>query len=793
VGHGARMRRAVRLASIVSASLIPWLPALAQQQPTPDQDEDEIVVKGKSPRGSVVGDIPPETVLKSRDVRATGATSFDELLEAIAPDIGVARGAGSPRPLVLLNGHRVSSYRELRDIPIEAISRVDILPEEVALKYGYPSGQKVVNVVLQNHFGENVAEIAGNTASHEGFTGGGGDLTRILLNKDQRTTINLHAGSDNILRGSQRNLLTQQYENTGTGATGLLLPPELGLRATGTTTWALPGGVDATLNGEAQHNRGHALSGLSEQLPAELNRNSADDSLHLGGTLVGDAGAWHWNVTSNADADHNRTTTSRLGEFFAPGSAESTRLAANLDGTANGPLFDLPAGAADVTLRAAAGTERLHIDQEHFETPPRDSTNRTDGIGGISVDLPISRRGKSFGALGNLTLNGNAEVDQLSDFGTLSRVGGGADWSPFSNLNLIASWDRAEEAPSVRQLGDPFVQTPGTRIFDFSSGVVPRAAVVTGGNPDLRTDRRRTVKLSAGWTPFESVNFRLRADYAHVKIDRPVSSITVSPLVEEAFPDRFVRDSSGNLLSVDLRPVNFASARRDTLLVGFDFTKPLRSHSVTTTEVQRAAQKAGITIPQTPPSANAEPGTLAAAIPNNGRLTFSLTDTITLVDRAMIRADLPELDYLHGAPIGQTGGQPRHQVQAQAGWSNNGFGARVGLNWRSATDVDTLDSGRLHFSPLATFDLRLFANVGNYLPIVSRRPWLRGASFRFEVGNVLDQRPEVHNAAGAVPIGYEPGMLDPLGRTFMISFRKQFLPRSFYEQQLQKFEQKQQQ
>ena len=159
----------------------------------------------------------------------------------------------------------------------------------------------------------------------------------------------------------------------------------------------------------------------------------------------------------------------------------------------------------------------------------------------------------------------------------------------------------------------------------------------------------------------------------------------------------------------------------------------------------------------------------------------------------MIRADLPELDYLHGAPIGQTGGQPRHQVQAQAGWSNNGFGARVGLNWRSATDVDTLDSGRLHFSPLATFDLRLFANVGNYLPIVSRHPWLRGASFRFEVGNVLDQRPEVHDAAGAVPIGYEPGMLDPLGRTFMLSFRKQFLPRSFYQQQLQKFEQKQQQ
>src|SRR6187551_1316263 len=41
----------------------------------------EIVVTGIR-RGSVVGDIPPENILNSRDVRATGATSIDELLDA---------------------------------------------------------------------------------------------------------------------------------------------------------------------------------------------------------------------------------------------------------------------------------------------------------------------------------------------------------------------------------------------------------------------------------------------------------------------------------------------------------------------------------------------------------------------------------------------------------------------------------------------------------------------------------------------------------------------------------------
>jgi hypothetical protein len=767
-------------------------PATAQ----PASDDEDIVVLGQPPRGSVVGDIPPTNVLTSRDVKATGATSIDELLDSIAPDIGVARGAGAARPLILLNGRRVSSYRELRDIPIEAVSRVDILPEQVALKYGYPPDEKVVNVVLQNNFEESVAQIAGNTASQDGYTGGGGDFTRILLAPKRRTTLNLHAGTDNILRGAQRSLVEQQYETEGTGATGLLIPPELGIRGTGTWYRALADGVDATLNIQAGHSNGHLLSGLSEQLPAQLRRQTTTDSLHVGSALSGDDAQWHWNVAANGDLERDRTSTTDLGKVFAPGNARSTDLAGSLDATLNGPLFAMPGGPADVTVRAAASGEYLDIDQEPFVTPPAGSTSRATATAAASIDIPLSHRNRQFSALGNLTVNGNAEVNQLTDFGTLTRVGAGANWSPFPNLNFVGSWDHDQRAPSVRQLGDPFVETPGTRIFDFSNAVVNRVAAVTGGNPNLRTDTRDTLDLSAEWQPLKPVNFRLRADYAHVTIERPISNITVFPEIEAAFPSRFVRDAAGNLISVDLRPVNFSSAHRDTLLVGFDFTKPLRSHQVTNSEVQRAvnrARAAGIAVPQGPGSVNSAPGSLGSIPSANGRLTFSLTDTITLVDRALIGRGLPQLDYLHGAPVGQTGGQPRHQIQAQAGWSNNGMGARLGANWRSATRIDAMTGDVLDFSPVATFDLSLFANVGQYLPIVSRHPWLRGASIRFEAANIFNTLPRVRNASGAAPPGYEPSMLDPLGRTFMLSLRKQFLPRSFYEQQLQKFEQQQSQ
>jgi len=91
-------------------------------QPVDDSgDEEEIVVRGARPRGSVVGDIPPENTLDARDVRATGATSISELLDALAPQIGSARGRGAGSPVLLLDGLRISGFRELRDIPTEAI------------------------------------------------------------------------------------------------------------------------------------------------------------------------------------------------------------------------------------------------------------------------------------------------------------------------------------------------------------------------------------------------------------------------------------------------------------------------------------------------------------------------------------------------------------------------------------------------------------------------------------------------------------------------------------------------
>ena len=295
----------------------------------------------------------------------------------------------------------------------------------------------------------------------------------------------------------------------------------------------------------------------------------------------------------------------------------------DIKATANGNLFSLPAGNASTTITVGGST--VHLDSEHrlSDVPSSTSLGRTSGEAAINVDLPISRKNRDFSALGNFTLNGNAEVDQLSDFGTLTTLGAGANWTPVDRLSFVTSWSREEGPPTINQLGDPALVTPGTRIFDFVTGDTVLVTATTGGNPDLQADRRSVFKLGGNWQPFEKTDLRFRAEYVHQTIDRPISNLTVTAAIEAAFPDRFVRDDTGQLVSVDLRPVNFESSRRGTLRVGFDFSKPLKSNqpSQAVRDEMRAQfrrQFGGTGAPTPPPGTGQPTGPTATAPSGEG-------------------------------------------------------------------------------------------------------------------------------------------------------------------------------
>ena len=78
-----------------------------------------------------------------------------------------------------------------------------------------------------------------------------------------------------------------------------------------------------------------------------------------------------------------------------------------------------------------------------------------------SFDLPItSRRENVLAAVGNLSLNLNSELEDLSDFGTLTTLGDSVSWEPVEPLDLAVTVTDEDGAPSMQQLGDPVLSPP---------------------------------------------------------------------------------------------------------------------------------------------------------------------------------------------------------------------------------------------------------------------------------------------------------------------------------------------
>jgi outer membrane receptor protein involved in Fe transport len=126
--------------------------------------------------------------------------------------------------------------------------------------------------------------------------------------------------------------------------------------------------------------------------------------------------------------------------------------------------------------------------------------------------------------------------------------------------------------------------------------------------------------------------------------------------------------------------------------------------------------------------------------------------------------------------MGALGGRPRHEIEANLGVSERGYGMQLAADWKSATSVQGGDgpASNLDFSDVAKIDLRLFADLSERKTLVEKAPWLEGARLTFSIGNLFDQRIRVRDGTGAVPLSYQPAYVDPIGRTWRIGVRKLF-------------------
>ncbi len=636
------LSRAALRAGTCAAVLGLTMPLLAapgdaeQPQPEPvsapeDEDEPEsasdsgstsqnIVVRGGRLRGQLVVEQAPLLQLNEEAIAAEGVTSISDLITQItARTGGSARGrGGGGGPVILVNGIRIGSFREFANYPPEALARVEVFPEEVAQRFGFPPDRRVINLILKDNYSNRQLDFEFEAPSRGGYSRNEQQIGILKIANGGRINANFQVQDTNILTEAERDIIQTPGSIPGVqgdpdpAAFRSLLADTFDLD--GNISWAkaiIDSGTSLSANLNYARSESRSLDGLNTVVlraaPGDagvvrtfgaetpLARRTSSDRVSTAGSLTKPVNAFRLTSTFDASFAESETEIDRrltpaqlavfqnaaLGGTLAvngalPGdtangfdTARSRSITGSTLTTLEGPLANLPAGEVLATFRV--GLNWQQIESADTRTTQAVALTRRELQSGANVVIPLTSSREGFAdALGSFTLNLQAGVEDLSDFGVLGDWNAGLTWTPVRGLDLSATYIRREVAPGLAQLGNPQIVNLNVPVFDFVRGETVLADVTTGGNPALPAETQRDWKFSANWElPFWEGS-RIAVDYIRNRSDNVVSAFPqITSEIEAAFPGRVTRDATGRLIALDRRAVSFAETRANRLQFTF--------------------------------------------------------------------------------------------------------------------------------------------------------------------------------------------------------------------------------
>lgn len=767
-----------------------------------DDYGDEIVVTAPRLAGQLDTDFAAEVELDEADIASYGASSIAELLDALEPQTRSGRGRGGGRPVILVNGRRISGFGAVRNIPPEAIAKVEVFPEQVALQYGYAATERVVNFVLKSDFRQISAEAEAGIPTQGGQFKSELEPAFMAIGNNGRLNLNASWEHQTMLRESDRDLIP---------VTGSAADAEARSLSPASDTYVIDGtlvrGIDKVTEASVslRFDQTDSLSLLGPGAGGAgdpLRRDSRTQNWTSSASVNGMLGDWRWSATGNySDADQ-RIFTDRLGGTSDRFDSSQQSFGGNAN--ISGSVIDGWAGPIRASITGSYTGLRFDSRSERNGTiTVTDLARDTPSVFG-SLTVPLLDPDYEVGKLGRLSLTLNAEVERPSDFSALKSWGATLNWGLTGNLSLLASFASDEAAPSMTQLGAAPLVTPAVTYYDFATGQTVQITTTTGGNPFLLAEQRRDLKLGLNWNVPMVDGLRFSIDYNRNRsLDTANSFPLLTPEIEAAFPGRVVRDGSGTLIALDQRPVNFDRATNSQIRWGINYGASFGQKEAAASEGaggraggRRGADGADAPPPPDgsaaprgeggpPPSAGGRgfgrpgggtrgPGGMFGGRPQGGRWNISLYHTVKLTDKVLIGPGVPELDLLGGSATGNGGGSNRHLLELDGGVFYKGFGARVSAKYDSGSTIVGGANGNLDFHDLATFNLRVFADFNQMPKLTGSLPFLKNSRVRLSVDNLFDAQRRITDASGVVPLNYQPGYIDPLGRYIELQWRKAF-------------------
>lgn len=412
---------------------------------------------------------------------------------------------------------------------------------------------------------------------------------------------------------------------------------------------------------------------------------------------------------------------------------------------ADGPLFALPAGDANMAIGAEYRRDQLRYTQTIDRSA---DTPTTSGIAGLpdhrtvralygELVVPVFDAGAVFP--GVLTLSAAGRYEHYSDVGDTANPKFGVQWVPVKGLTLRASYGRSFRAPFFDELvgtANAFYETivlpdpeaPSGRtvvlgLFGFRPDLGPEKATTWTAGLDLEPAAIPGARLGLTWfdigyrdriatASFDLFNFLARRDiYASIVDDNPDPATVAAYFADPSFANTLGVTPGEVGAIVDGRTFNLSKAKVQGLDFDIGYTRPVGAGSV--------------------------------ALSLGGTRLFTIDNRIT--------AAAPAVDVL-----GTLGNPVKLRLRGRAGFTLGQFDGGIGVHHVAAYRNLTVTPAE-PVKSWTTFDLQLGARIGD--------PADRSFRLALSVNNLFDTAPpyaqfRTSNSA----FGYDPEQASAIGR-----------------------------
>ena len=727
----------------------------------------EVMVTGSRIRGGQQA--APVEVITRPDIEKTGYTEVGDVIRSLPEDFGGGqnpgiapgasaggpanqnfdngstinlRGIGSDATLVLIDGQRLSAdglfgAADVSVIPLQAISRIEVVTDGASALYGSDAVAGVVNFIPRKDYnGAELSETLGDSTrgggfnqTYSGLAGGtwatGHALATVEYNHqepivaDQRDFTSTAAPTDPILQGQNR---LSVFANAGQDL----------------TPWAIFNLDGLYSQRETGNNFRYAVGD-----PAEITVETVRSYFAAPSLTFELPGSWSAVLSGAASGTRSGANVQYAG---VANDGITTNDANSVELSANGDAVTLPSGK--VKLAVGAGFLAEDFDYAVTGEAPEPASRKVDYVFG-EADIPLVHPDDTRFGLNRLDLTLAGRIEHYTDFGTTSNPKVGLRYEPTPGLALRATWGTSFKAPQFEEEAQPVAAYLYPALL--LGGPPGLALLARGGNDHLRPERSKSWTVGFDWSPPQVRSLTISLTYFNIDYTDRI----ILPFGTEA-------DALSNPTNAPFIITDPTAAQQAAVINAAPVLLNYSGQAYTPSQVVALLEGREINA-----SAQLVDG-VDLSIKKGFVLPLGALDTFASASWLHIQQQLAA-----GAPFetitGTLFNPPTAKVRAGLTWTYGGFSSTGVFNW-VAGETDIGVTPNVPISAWTTVDLNLTYRFGRLAP---QLPDLEST---LAITNLFDRPPPFAGGAGVQGPGYfyDSTNVSAVGRFVSLSLRQRF-------------------